>query len=222
MFRHWARLRPVAALSLAVLAITPGSAQTGAAPEGPVTVVVEVALAANATPADALAAMNGMRALCTIPTCSLVAAPDATAQSRGELLYTTHCIACHTTAMHWRDKRSASNWPALKAQVRRWQDAASLAWGDGDILDVSRHLNETIYHCEQTTDPVSSSGRGVHEPVSRWNDASTAPAGKAELADQGPDLELPRPMACRLRPLGGVGDGSVVATAPAGADPGHC
>jgi mono/diheme cytochrome c family protein len=107
-----------------------------------------------------------MRTIITFLICSNVVAPSAMAQSRGELLYTTHCISCHTTEMHWRDKRSASNWPALKAQVRRWQDAASLAWGDSDILDVSRYLNETIYHFEQTTDPVSSSGRGINEPVS--------------------------------------------------------
>ena len=106
-----------------------------------------------------------MRALITFLTCSLVAAPSAMGQSRGELLYSTHCISCHTTEMHWRDKRSASNWPALKAQVRRWQDAASLAWGDSDILEVSRYLNETIYHFEQTADPISSSSRGVSEPV---------------------------------------------------------
>jgi mono/diheme cytochrome c family protein len=107
-----------------------------------------------------------MRALIAFLTCSLVAAPSAMAQSRGELLYTTHCISCHTTEMHWRDKRSASNWPGLKVQVRRWQDAASLAWSDHDILDVSRYLNETIYHFEQTADPVSSSGRGINEPAS--------------------------------------------------------
>lgn len=104
-----------------------------------------------------------VRALITFLTCSLVVAPSAMAQSRGELLYATHCISCHTTEMHWRDKRSASNWPALKAQVRRWQDAASLAWGDSDIVEVSRYLNETIYHFEQTADPVSSSGRGINE-----------------------------------------------------------
>ncbi len=78
------------------------------------------------------------------------------AQSRGELLYTTHCIACHAAEMHWRDKRSASNWASLKVQVRRWQDAASLAWSDSDILDVSRYLNDSIYHFEQSTDPLSS------------------------------------------------------------------
>ncbi len=92
-------------------------------------------------------------------------APSAMAQSRGELLYRTHCISCHTTEIHWRDKRSASNWPALKSQVRRWQAAASLAWSDGDILDVSRYLNESIYHFEQTADPVSSGGVGANAPA---------------------------------------------------------
>jgi mono/diheme cytochrome c family protein len=123
------------------------------------------ALATNDAPAEALVAAKGMLAPMIFLTCVLVAAPFAMAQSRGELLYTTHCISCHTTEMHWRDKRSASNWLTLQAQVRRWQDAASLAWGDSDILDVSRYLNETIYHFEQTAAPVSSSGRGIAEPV---------------------------------------------------------
>jgi mono/diheme cytochrome c family protein len=107
-----------------------------------------------------------VRVIVTVLTVFLGDPPSARAQTRGELLYTTHCISCHTTEMHWRDNRSANNWPALKAQVRRWQDVASLAWGDGDILAVSRYLNETIYHFEQTADPVSSSSRGVNEPVS--------------------------------------------------------
>ncbi len=107
-----------------------------------------------------------MRAIITLLSCGLFAAPAAMGQSRGELLYTTHCISCHTTEMHWRDNRAARNWPALKAQVRRWQDAASLAWGDSDILDVSRYLNETIYHFEQTADPVSSSSPGADQPAS--------------------------------------------------------
>jgi mono/diheme cytochrome c family protein len=99
-------------------------------------------------------------------TCSLVAAPSAIAQSRGELLYTTHCIACHTTKIHWRDKRSASNWEGLKIQVRRWQNAASLAWSDSDILDVSRYLNDSIYHFEQKVDPVLSLNLRGNEAIS--------------------------------------------------------
>jgi mono/diheme cytochrome c family protein len=77
------------------------------------------------------------------------------AASRGELLYTTHCISCHTTQMHWRDKRVANDWNGLKKQVRRWQDASSLAWNESDITEVSRYLNDSIYHFEQTVDPVS-------------------------------------------------------------------
>jgi hypothetical protein len=107
-----------------------------------------------------------MRVFITFLSCCLVVAPSAMGQSRGELLHTTHCISCHTTEMHWRDKRSASSWPAMKAQVRRWRDAASLAWSDSDILDASCYLNETIYHFKQTADPVSSSGMGRSEPVS--------------------------------------------------------
>ena len=108
-----------------------------------------------------------VRVLITVLPCSLIVAPSAMAQSRGELLYTTHCISCHTTEMHWRDKRSAGNWASLKGAVRRWQGAASLAWSDGDILDVSRYLNESIYHFEQPADPVSSLSPGGNEPVSR-------------------------------------------------------
>jgi hypothetical protein len=94
------------------------------------------------------------------------AAPSAMAQSRGELLYTTHCIACHTTEMHWRDQRVATDWTSLKFQVRRWQDAVSLGWSDADVLAVSRYLNQSIYHFEQTSDRVSSLSRLGDGPVS--------------------------------------------------------
>ena len=67
------------------------------------------------------------------------------AQTRGGLLYTTHCVACHTTQMHWRNDRLAIDWDSLKFQVRRWQSNASLAWNEADITEVSRYLNETIY-----------------------------------------------------------------------------
>lgn len=74
-------------------------------------------------------------------TCVLVAAAllcaVAGAQSRGELLYATHCIACHTTQVHWRDWRLAKDWTGLQAQVVRWQAAGSLNWSDEDIVAVT-------------------------------------------------------------------------------------
>ena len=72
--------------------------------------------------------------------------PTTSAPSRGELLYTTHCIACHTTQVHWRDRRLATDFTSLVAQVGRWQNNTGLAWSSEEILDVARYLNATIYH----------------------------------------------------------------------------
>lgn len=76
---------------------------------------------------------------------TLALAPPAQAESRGELLYSTHCIACHTTQMHWRDNKQATDWNSLETQVRRWQAANTLQWSEADIRDVTRYLNETFY-----------------------------------------------------------------------------
>lgn len=82
-----------------------------------------------------------------------------TVPTRGQLLYTTHCITCHTTQMHWRDDRQAKDWDSLKMQVRRWQGNAGLQWGEPDITEVARHLNDTIYHFPQTADRVGMATR---------------------------------------------------------------
>lgn len=81
----------------------------------------------------------------------LPAAPAALAQqpSRGELLYSTHCIECHTTQMHWRDRHVARDMPTLRAEVRRWQGQIGLQWSDEDIEAVAQHLNRTIYKFPQ-------------------------------------------------------------------------
>lgn len=68
---------------------------------------------------------------------------DAT---RGELLYSTHCIACHSAQMHWRDKKLATDWISLQAEVRRWQKFAELKWSDDDISEVARYLNILHYN----------------------------------------------------------------------------
>jgi len=65
--------------------------------------------------------------------------------SRGALLYDNHCIACHNTQMHWRDRKLVTDWPSLRAEVRRWQSAAQLNWSAEDVDDVARHLNEVFY-----------------------------------------------------------------------------
>lgn len=72
-------------------------------------------------------------------------AQQPAATSGGALLYDTHCVACHTTQIHWRDARLATNWTGLVAQVRRWQANLGLQWTEQEIDDVASYLNRTIY-----------------------------------------------------------------------------
>jgi hypothetical protein len=76
---------------------------------------------------------------------ALLAQAHAAAPSRGELLYTTHCIGCHSTQMHWRDQRLATDLDSLKHQVRLWQGRAMLSWTEDDIDEVTRYLDQRIY-----------------------------------------------------------------------------
>ena len=81
----------------------------------------------------------------------LAALPAALAQpampaARGELLYSTHCIACHTTRVHWREKKLATDWTSLQSEVHRWQRNSGLGWSNQDIAEVARYLNALHYH----------------------------------------------------------------------------
>ncbi|MCB1997501.1 MAG: cytochrome c [Burkholderiaceae bacterium] len=89
-----------------------------------------------------LAAQGAAQGPAQGPTLPQVPAPAA---DRGRLLYETHCIACHTTQMHWRDKRVVQDWASLLGQVGAWQARAKLGWNDADIRAVAAHLNASIY-----------------------------------------------------------------------------
>jgi mono/diheme cytochrome c family protein len=69
-----------------------------------------------------------------------------TGASLGEQLYSTHCVYCHTSQVHWRDKKVAKDWASLIAQVRRWQSNAGLGWAEDEILQVAQYLNHRYYH----------------------------------------------------------------------------
>jgi mono/diheme cytochrome c family protein len=88
--------------------------------------------------------------------CSAVQAQAApgTAVTRGQLLYDTHCIACHDAQVHWRDNKLATDWNSLKEQVRRWQIRAGQGWTDAEIVEVARYLNNAFYQYPQTSDVV--------------------------------------------------------------------
>jgi mono/diheme cytochrome c family protein len=76
---------------------------------------------------------------------TLAHAQLAGGEMRGELLYTTHCNACHTSEIHWREKKLVTDMDSLKFQVRRWQDSIGLGWTEEEIADVVNYLN-TVYY----------------------------------------------------------------------------
>jgi mono/diheme cytochrome c family protein len=75
-----------------------------------------------------------------------VYAQDKHSGTRGELLYATHCSACHSEQIHWRDKRLVSDWNSLVSEVGRWQANIGLVWSTDEIADTARYLNAAFYH----------------------------------------------------------------------------
>lgn len=98
-------------------------------------------------------------AIAVAGSCALVFSQVQPTATRGELLYDTHCVTCHTTQVHWRDDKQAYDWDSLKFQVRRWQGNAGLVWSDADITEVSRYLNETIYRYPPLGDAAKQVGQ---------------------------------------------------------------
>ena len=77
---------------------------------------------------------------------ALVLAETMPNEARGGLLYSTHSSACHTSAIHWREQKLATDWKSLKAQVNRWQRYTKLRWSEEDIIDVTSYLNTYYYN----------------------------------------------------------------------------
>ena len=82
---------------------------------------------------------------------ALLIAGSASAQSpaptptRGELLYQTHCVACHDKQVHWRARKIVADWPGLAGEVRRWEANLGLGWSDDTVQEVTRYLNRMFY-----------------------------------------------------------------------------
>lgn len=66
--------------------------------------------------------------------------------SRGKLLYSLHCVNCHTEQKHWRANKKVSDWPSLVSQVRLWQNISNLKWDNHDTESVANYLNTLYYH----------------------------------------------------------------------------
>jgi mono/diheme cytochrome c family protein len=84
---------------------------------------------------------------------SIVPLPALAGEQDGQLLYDTYCISCHTTQVHWRQNRLATDWLALKGQIDRWQTNIGQNWTRQQIDDVANYLNGQFYKF----DPASES-----------------------------------------------------------------
>jgi mono/diheme cytochrome c family protein len=78
---------------------------------------------------------------------------SATVEPNGELIYKTYCIGCHTTEVHWREKRLATDWTSLKFQVRRWLDNNGIGLSEDEVTALAGYLNRLYYNF-----PVSIAG----------------------------------------------------------------
>lgn len=78
-------------------------------------------------------------------------------ETRGELLYSTHCSACHSDQVHWREKKIATDWNSLVVEVHRWQATIGLGWSEEEIEDAARYLN-TVYYRFPAAGTKGSSG----------------------------------------------------------------
>jgi mono/diheme cytochrome c family protein len=88
----------------------------------------------------------------------LAHAEEKLGEPQGELLYSTHCKACHTEKIHWREQKLAADWPSLKAQVRRWQASIGLGWSEEEITAVAHYMNALHYRFKVTDQKDISQG----------------------------------------------------------------
>jgi mono/diheme cytochrome c family protein len=107
---------------------------------------------------------NKRSLLACLAACALPAAlaQPAMSTARGELLYSTHCIGCHSREIHWRQKKLATDWASLNVQVRRWAGNGGLGWSEEEIGDVARYLNAVHYRFAAPS--VTGSETGDYAP----------------------------------------------------------
>jgi len=65
--------------------------------------------------------------------------------SRGQLLYENHCMVCHTSVVHVREKRQADSTNELYSWVLRWVIERKLEWQRAEIEAVVDYLNKRYY-----------------------------------------------------------------------------
>lgn len=65
---------------------------------------------------------------------------------RGRALYENHCLECHESKVHIRNRTKVRSLADLRAQVSRWSVEVGLKWSFDEIDDVMSYLNSRYYH----------------------------------------------------------------------------
>lgn len=130
----------------------------------------------------AAAAIAGLFAMFTLSTIAPASAADA---NRGRALYESRCDTCHTTSVHVRESRRASDFAGIRLQVERWNGQLGGAWRREDIDDVTVYLNDRFYRYP-CPDAMCRSGAAQRRDGSG---TSLAAGGRASSRDLRPRAE---------------------------------
>ena len=76
--------------------------------------------------------------------------PTMSDSSRGQLLYENHCIVCHDSRTHIREKRKSRSVADIEKWVLRWDQHLKLEWNRAEINDVIQYLNRRFYQFPST------------------------------------------------------------------------
>ena len=68
---------------------------------------------------------------------------------RGQMLYENHCMSCHESVVHIRERQQAKSLPQLRARVLYWADYLQMHWGREEVEDVVNHLDSQYYRFER-------------------------------------------------------------------------
>jgi len=65
--------------------------------------------------------------------------------SRGKMLYSNHCHACHESNVHIRAHRKVKKKSDIEYWVKRWSTHLKLNWNNSDREQVIEFLNQEYY-----------------------------------------------------------------------------
>ncbi len=68
---------------------------------------------------------------------------------RGKLLYENHCLECHESQVHIRERRDVSSIADVVFQINRWQQELRLNWELEEMNDVLRYLDAEFYRFKE-------------------------------------------------------------------------